>query len=99
MRAIYKKPTRGATWAPGRGREVLGLDSAGEGVFVEDKTPLAAEGCADVAGVAAVLAGFEPACLAQARFDDDGVLAVAEDAFKGAFVDEKFGFDVAVVAE
>ena len=86
-------------WAPGRGREVLGLDSAGEGVFVEDKTPLAAKGCADVAGVAAVLAGFEPACLAQARFDDDGVLAVAKDAFKGAFVDEKFGFDVAVVAE
>ena len=46
-------------WAPGRGREVLGLDSAGKGVFVEDKTPLAAKGCADVAGVAAVLAGFE----------------------------------------
>ena len=86
-------------WAPGRGWEVLGLDSAGEGVFVEDKTPLAADGCADVAGVAAVLAGFEPACLAQARFDDDGVLAVAKDAFKGALVDEKLGFDVAVVAE
>ena len=74
-------------------------DGAGEGVFVEDKTPLAAKGCADVAGVAAVLSGFEPACLAQARFDEGGVLAVAKDAFKGAFVDEKFGFDVAVVAE
>ena len=46
-------------WAPGQGREVLGLDSAGEGVFVEDKTPLAAKGGADVAGVAAVLSGFE----------------------------------------
>ena len=78
---------------------MLGLDSAGEGVFVEDVAPLSAKGRADVAGVAAVLAGFEPACLAQARFDDDGVLAVAKDAFKGAFVDEKFGFDVAVVAE
>ena len=77
----------------------MDLDSAGEGVFIEDKTPLAAEGCADVAGVAAVLAGFEPAGFEEARFDEGGGLAVAEDAFKGAFVDEKFGFDVAVVAE
>ena len=56
-------------------------------------------GGADVAGVAAVLAWFEPACLDEARFDDDGVLAVAKDAFKGALVDEKLGFDVAVAAE
>ena len=78
---------------------MLGLDSAGKGVFIEDVAPLSAKGRADVAGVAAVLAGFEPACLDEARFDEGGVLAVAKDAFKGAFVDEKFGFDVAVVAE
>jgi len=74
-------------------------DGAGKGVFVEDVAPLTAKGCADVAGVASVLAWFEPASLDEARFDDDGVLAVAKDALEGAFVDEKFGFDVAVVAE